>query len=305
MSLIVIARAKINLGLRVVGRRPDGFHDLETIMVPVSVADRVELDPSASGVTVESDSALAPGGPGNLAHRAAEAFARASGRTVEVTIRLRKRIPVAAGLGGGSSDAAAVLVGLNRLSGRPLSDADLVAVGRDLGADVPFFLGRGPALAQGIGDLLTPLDDFPLPWLVLVHPPVAVSTAKIYGRLAPSLTTRPACSIFESLKSSPWPRSRTETGSDPGPQDLERLARLLVNDLEPVTEALHPVVGQIKARLLAAGAAGASMTGSGPAVFGLLATGRQAARCRRALAGRVPGRVMVARVCRRPLVLAE
>jgi 4-diphosphocytidyl-2-C-methyl-D-erythritol kinase len=305
MSLIIHARAKINLGLRVVGRRPDGYHDLETVMVPVSVADRVDLAPAASGVTVESDSAQAPGGPDNLAHRAAEAFARASGRAVKVTVRLRKRIPVAAGLGGGSSDAAAVLLGLNRLAGRPLSEADLRAVGRDLGADVPFFLGPGPSLAEGIGDVLTPLKNFPRPWLVLISPPEAVSTARIYGRLAASLTTRPACSIFKSLKSSPWPRSVTEAGSDPGRDDLDRLTRLLVNDLEPVTESLHPVVGRIKAQLLASGAAGASMSGSGPAVFGLFATGRQAARCRRALTGRVPGRVMVARVCGRPLVVVE
>jgi 4-diphosphocytidyl-2-C-methyl-D-erythritol kinase len=305
MSLIVTARAKINLRLRVVGRRADGYHDLETIMLPVSVADRVSLTPAPSGIEVRSDSAQAPGGPDNLAHRAAEAFARATGRDAAVRIDLRKRIPVAAGLGGGSSDAAAVLLGLNRLAGRPLSETDLMALGRDLGADVPFFLGPGPALAEGVGDVLTPLENFPRPWLVLVHPQVEVSTAQIYRRLPASLTTQPACSIFESLKSSPWPSPPSGAGSGLGPEVLDRLARLLVNDLEPVTESLQPVVGEIKAALLAAGAAGALMTGSGPAVFGLFASGPEAARGRRALRGRVAARVMVARVCRRPLVVAE
>lgn len=303
--MIVTARAKINLRLRVLGRRPDGYHDLEAIMLPVSVADRVGLTPASLGIEVRTDSAQAPGGPDNLAHRAAEAFARATGRGAAVRIDLRKRIPVAAGLGGGSADAAAVLLGLNRLAGRPLSEADLRTIGRDLGADVPFFLGPGPALAEGVGDVLTPLENFPRPWLVLVHPPVEVSTAQIYGRRPASLTTQPVCSIFESLKSSPWPSPSGGAGSGPGRDDLGRLAQLMVNDLESVTESLYPVVGRIKAELLAAGAAGALMSGSGPAVFGLFASGPEAARGRRALRGRVAARVMVARVCRRPLVVAE
>ncbi len=310
MSLIIQARAKINLHLKVIRRRPDGWHDLETIMVPVSLADRITLDPAPAGeVTLACDHPEVPAVPDNLAVRAAGAIGPARGREAGVAIRIRKRIPVAAGLGGGSSNAAAVLWGLNLLAGGPLDQAALMAAGRELGADVPFFLGPGPALAEGIGDRLTPLPEFGRPWLVLVHPPLAVSTAEVYGRLAAPLTSRAGSSIFKRLKSgreslfpadAPGGRGAASAGGSPASLD-----ELLVNDLAAVTEARHPVVGRIRAELLASGARGAMMSGSGPTVFGLFDRAEDAARGRRRLAGRGRGEVILARVARRPLVSVE
>ncbi|MBU0517112.1 MAG: 4-(cytidine 5'-diphospho)-2-C-methyl-D-erythritol kinase, partial [Proteobacteria bacterium] len=269
MSLIIKARAKINLHLKVIRRRPDGWHDLETIMVPVSLADRITLDPAPAGeVTLACDGAAVTDGPDNLALRAARAFGRAWGREIGARIHIRKRIPVAAGLGGGSSDAAAVLWGLNLLAGGPLDQAALMAAGRELGADVPFFLGQGPALAEGLGDRLTPLEKFGRPWLLLVHPPLSVSTAEVYDRLAAPLTSRPGCSIFIRLKSGRENLFRVDDSGDRSAVSVkgspESLDELLVNDLASVTEARHPVVGRIRAELKASGALGAMMSGSGP-----------------------------------------
>ncbi|MFA5515229.1 MAG: 4-(cytidine 5'-diphospho)-2-C-methyl-D-erythritol kinase [Desulfuromonadales bacterium] len=254
------APAKINICLHVCGRRPDGYHDLGMIMQRISLCDRIEVClADQPGVRV-----VCPGlplGPGeeNVAARAAERMLRLSGKGFGVEIGIEKKIPVAAGLGGGSSDAAAVLLALNDMLDLHLGRETLMREAAGIGADVPFFLFRHSAWATGIGDVLTP---FPLPsvWYLLVNPGLAVSTAWVYGNFG--LT-------------SPGPVAKM-----PGfPKTAEDLIRLLHNDLESVTISRYPLLAEIKELLLANGAIGALMSGSGPTVFGVFlqeAAARQA-----------------------------
>jgi 4-diphosphocytidyl-2-C-methyl-D-erythritol kinase len=190
----------------------------------------------------------------NLAHRAARLFFDATGQKGGCEVHLTKRIPVAAGLGGGSSDAASVLLGLNHLTGHPLSQRKLMALGRLLGADVPFFIFQSPALAAGIGDRLEAFDGL-IPWHVLiVSPPFTVSTRMVYQKLNLRLTKRQKQPTKAHLK-----------------QNAFNPALHLFNDLETVTLALYPEIAGIKDWLIAQGALGALMSGSGPSVFGLFA----------------------------------
>lgn len=247
-SLTLSCPAKVNLFLKVVGRRSDGYHDLVTVMQPLTLADELVLTLSENDIVLECDQPDLPLGKDNLAYRAAEAFRKASSRTFGIHLKLTKNIPLAAGLGGGSSDAAGVLLGLNRLLGQPLSAGRLHELARTLGADVPFFLLEGPALGQGIGDQLTRLT-LPADWFVLVNPGFPVSTAWVYANLQPP---------FEG-------------------QDQVRLNRLfqelpvswLQNDLETVTLTRHPELLKLKNALISEGAKGALMSGSGPTVFGI------------------------------------
>jgi 4-diphosphocytidyl-2-C-methyl-D-erythritol kinase len=252
MSLLILSPAKINLFLRVTGRRPDGYHDLFSLMCRVSLYDEVVLTISPGPLTVRCSDPTLPVDDTNLAVRAANSFFEAIGRKPAGEIRLAKRIPVAAGLGGGSSNAASVLIGLNHLHGDPLPREQLMRIGRRLGADVPFFIFQAPALASGIGD---ELDAFPelFPWRVLlVCPPLHVSTRMVYQNLNLQLTNhekQPTRAHFDKSAFNP--------------------SFHLHNDLETVTLALHPELVRIKDLLTSQGAVGALMSGSGPSVFGL------------------------------------
>jgi 4-diphosphocytidyl-2-C-methyl-D-erythritol kinase len=247
------APAKVNYRLDVLGRREDGYHDLRMVMQRVDLCDELDISLSERpGIRVACGSAGVPDGPGNIAWRAADRLVKLSGREAGIDISITKRIPVAAGLGGGSSDAAAVLMGVNELLGLGLSQERLMGIGVKLGADVPFFIFKRPALAEGIGDRLTPLDEVPALWVVLVNPGIHVSTAWVYQNL--QLTKKVAAAII--------PRSY---GS------LDEVCAVLANDLEPVTFARFPVVRELKEQLIAAGARGALMSGSGSTVFGLFA----------------------------------
>jgi 4-diphosphocytidyl-2-C-methyl-D-erythritol kinase len=258
MSRTFLAPAKINLCLHVLGRRPDGYHELAMIMQRISLFDRLLISlGEGEGVEVVCPGVELPPGGENIASRAASRLLALSGIKRKVTIRIDKRIPVAAGLGGGSSDAAAVLMGLNELLGLGLDRRTLTAEGVRLGADVPFFLFGPAAWATGIGDVLEPIEGLPPVWYVLVNPGVAVSTAWVYGNLQ---LTSPG-------EGASMPRF---------PLTVAGLARLLRNDLEPVTMAGFPVVAAIKEQLIACGAAGALMSGSGPTVFGVFADEEQA-----------------------------
>jgi len=257
----LFAPAKLNLRLKVIGQRPDGYHELVSIMVPVGLFDELDIRlQSAQGIRLvcKGSFALSPG-EDNLVYRAAAAFLDAAGLTAGLAIELIKRIPVAAGLGGGSSDAAATLLGLNRLFHRPLSQGRILTLARSLGADVPFFIDPKPCIARGIGDLLEPLDGWPQVWYVLVNPGMAVSTAWAFRRLKLELTTGEYAYIVKTLKKRP----------------LE-LSELLENDLEAVTAAHYPAIGKLKEALRGAGALGALMSGSGPTVFGVFESERQA-----------------------------
>jgi len=256
-SLLLRCPAKVNLYLKVVGRRSDGYHDLITVMQALSLADELTITLDGAAVALECDRPDLPLDEGNLAVRAAKAFQEALGRRFGVRLRLLKRIPVAAGLGGGSSDAAGVLRGLNCLLGTPLSPGQLTAVARQLGADVPFFLLDGPALGRGIGDLLTPITLPPL-WYVLLNPGFAVSTAAVYAGLQPPFAAPPPTQVAAMLQTPP--------------------ATWLHNDLEAVTLRLHPELTAHKEALRRLGARGVLMSGSGPTVFGIFADELRAVR---------------------------
>lgn len=256
------APAKLNLRLKITGKRSDGYHELVSLMVPVSLFDDLVLrirDTGGIQLTCRGNFQL-PDGPENLVFRAASDFLSTEGSGKGVSVELFKRIPVAAGLGGGSSDAASTLMGLNELLGSPLTPRRLRILAEGLGADVPFFLEGRPCIARGIGELLEPVDSWPEYWYVIVTPALEVSTAWVYRNLKLELTIGEYAYIVKSLKKKP----------------LE-LSKLLENDLETVTTAHYNVVGKLKGTLRRAGALGALMSGSGPTVFGMFETQRQAA----------------------------
>ena len=268
-KLQLLAPAKVNYRLDVLRKRPDGYHDLRMLMQRVDLCDDVEIALSENpGVRVSCGRPDIPDGPGNIAWRAADALLKLSGREVGIDIKITKRIPAGAGLGGGSSDAATVLMGVNEILELGLSDQRLMEIGVKLGADVPFFIFKKTALAEGIGDQLTALDQVPSLWVVLVNPGIHVSTAWVYQSL--QLTT----------KAAPVNVSRSY-GS------LDELCAVLSNDLEPVTCGRFPLIGELKEMLIAVGARGSLMSGSGSTVFGLFA---DEAAAQRAAAKVVKGR---------------
>ncbi len=249
-SLSIRSPSKINLFLRVMGRRPDGYHEIFSLMQMVGLCDDLRLEAKGGGVEVFCDDPGVPRGQQNLAHRAAELLKERTGAGQGARIFIRKLIPSAAGLGGGSGNAAAVLLGLNSLWGTGLPREELMALGCALGSDVPFFLSGPRALARGRGELLECLPpEEPMP-VVLLRPPVEVSSAWAYGALKMRLTSEAHDnSMSESML------------------DMEN--SLFINDLEAVVSAEYPVIADLRERLMELGALGACMTGSGPTVFGL------------------------------------
>lgn len=250
--LVLTAAAKVNLVLEILGKRPDGYHEIATVMQAVDLADRLVLE-DADALALFAEGGV-PSDGSNLALRAAAALRTAAGVDRGVRITLAKRIPVAAGLGGGSADAAAVLVGLNRLWGLRWPRTRLGEVAASLGSDVPFFLWGGAALATGRGERIEPVQAGA--WsLVLVSPPFGVPTAEAYGRVTPALWTDGARvrRMVEAL------RQRRPA----------RIAASLYNGLEGAVAPAHPEIERMKAALVAAGALGAAMSGSGPTVFGV------------------------------------
>jgi 4-diphosphocytidyl-2-C-methyl-D-erythritol kinase len=245
------APAKVNLTLRVLGKRTDGYHDILSLMQRISLCDEMLFSPRDSGVVVRCPDSSLPEDEGNIAYRAAAAFISRTKFLPGVEIAIRKKIPIAAGLGGGSSNAAATLMTLNEIAGYPLTREELMRMGTELGADVPFFIFGDTAWASGIGDLLTAAAPLPRLRFVLVNPGFTVSTKMVYQSLNLGLTNP---SIRYSI-----PRFST----------VEDLICGLTNDLEKVTVRRHPVLDRIKNLLLENGARGALMSGSGPTVFGI------------------------------------
>jgi 4-diphosphocytidyl-2-C-methyl-D-erythritol kinase len=255
-KISVLAPAKINLYLKVLGRRSDGYHDLETWMQKLDLYDNIILELySGTGIQLSCSDASIPGDETNLAVRAARAFCQLSNKSegYGVNITLQKNIPIAAGLGGGSSDAGAVLRGLNMLFGQEFSESQLIELARPLGADVPFFAVEHEAVfARGIGDILYPVDSVENCSFVLVNPDFFVSTAWVFRNLTlTSLTKNSKLSCFQKHKAASL--------------SLEDLH----NDLEQVTSVKHPEIEQIKRSLLVAGASQVLMSGSGATVFGV------------------------------------
>lgn len=242
--------AKVNLYLRVVSRRPDGYHELVTVMQPLSLADELTVRLEGEGIRLECDAPDLPGGPENLVWRAARQFQEETGWTQGVRLALRKRIPRAAGLGGGSSDAASTLLALSELAGRPLNQARLHHLAGLLGADVPFFLTREPAVGRGIGTQLSPLPLLPY-WYLLVNPGVPLSTRWVYENL--------------DLGSLPGPPAR-ETWEPERPETWVR------NDLGTVAFRRFPELRTLLDAMKKAGAWTQGISGSGPTLFGLFHT---------------------------------
>lgn len=255
-ELRVQAPAKINLRLCIVGRRSDGYHLLDSAVVPISLFDELVIRAARSlcpTVALSSSDRALPADPeANLAVRAARLFMDRTGTSMAVSIQLDKRIPIGSGLGGGSSDAAAVLLALNRLTGSAASDLELAQWAADLGADVPFFVYRRPARLRGVGELIEPLSSFPGGHFVVAFPGVSLSTAEVYMKYDGSLTNREA-----------------ERSIHPLNLDRIPLSHFLTNDLEAVAVRIIPEIASLKQRLRDLGAVGALMTGSGSAVFGV------------------------------------
>lgn len=248
------ASAKVNLALEVLGKRADGYHEIATVLQAVDLFDRIAVA-TADTLSLHTDDPDLPTDEGNLVMRAARLLQKAASIETGARIRLRKRIPVAAGLGGGSSDAAATLWGLSRLWKLRWPAARLQELAVELGMDVPFFLGAGRAVARGRGEQLAPLPGGGGYALVLVNPRVPLSTREVYGRVPTGWRAQPVGTdrVIEALRT----------------RNVNRVAAALTNNLEGLVEPVLPVIGRMKAALLAAGALGAIMSGSGPTVFGM------------------------------------
>ncbi len=251
----ITARAKINLTLDVLGTLPDGYHEVATVMQALDFHDTLEIRGGTYGLTLSSNSKAIPLGDDNLVFKAFEHLIKYAGPGRGVHIHIHKNIPMAAGLGGGSSNAAAALVGLNRFLELGLTTDVLMEIGSHIGADVPFFIMGKTALGTGKGDKLIPLSSPPTMGVVLVKPHFGVSTAQVYK-------------MFDSLSYVPEPRTGLMIEAINN-KSIKNIAANLGNALEPVTASLHPQIHQIKRVLTQAGALGVQMSGSGPTVFAL------------------------------------
>ncbi len=264
------APAKINLGLRVLTRRPDGYHLLESVFLPLDLADEVAVqveEAPAAEAALDLEGAVegVPEGRDNLALRAARGFLAGADLRCRVRVRLAKHIPPAAGLGGGSSDAGAVLRALSAAFPEALSREALAYLALDLGADVPFFLDPRPALVSGVGERVEPLPGEVSLALVLAHPGALLPTAEVFRAhdvLSPA-GSEPAAAALRAL----W--GRVAGG---GPDRDGALAELSRNDLEPAALRLCPPIGRLRERLLDVGAACVGMSGSGPTLYGVFAS---------------------------------
>jgi 4-diphosphocytidyl-2-C-methyl-D-erythritol kinase len=254
-ALTAKAFAKINLSLDVLGTLPNGYHEVKMVMQTVSLYDSVELTKTEKGISLECSLRFLPTGPENLAYRAAEAFFKETGIDGGVKIYLKKHIPVGAGLAGGSSNAAAVLTGLNRLYDAHLSTRRLCEIGTALGADVPYCIIGGTRLAEGIGEKLSPLPPLPECHIVLVKPSFSISTKWVYDNIdsCPDIVHPPTGKLIAAL----------EKG------DLYEMCANMGNVLEDVSIAHYPILSSVKSDLRELGAIGSQMSGSGPTVFGI------------------------------------
>ena len=248
--------AKLNIRLKVVGQRPDGYHEIVSIMVPVNLYDFIQLKIIQSrGIRLIHEGFAVPTDERNLAFRAALLFFSKTKIDNGLIINLEKKIPVGAGLGGGSSDAASVLKALNTFYSNPLTQAELYNLAVSLGADVPFFLECKPSIATGIGDILEPIERWPILNYLIVTPPINISTSWAYENLRLELTKDEYIYICNALNYEPIP-----------------ISHILENDLEKVTSVSFPIVETLKKILLDAGAEGVLMSGSGPSVFGVFSS---------------------------------
>lgn len=259
------ALGKINLGLDVLGKRENGYHDVRMVMQTLYLYDNVTLiKKSKPGIEIVSNLFFLPTDSGNIAWKAANLLMEEFKIPGGIKIVLNKYIPVAAGMAGGSSNAAAVLYGMNKMYRLGLTQKELMERGVKLGADVPYCIMRGTVLAEGIGEILTPLPPMPKCFVLIAKPPVSVSTKAVYEAIdSKEIMEHPDIDgILAGLKE----------------QNLDKIAASMGNVLEEVTVAMHPEIAQIKHCMLENGALGAMMSGSGPTVFGLFRSREEAQR---------------------------
>ena len=263
MSLTLRCPAKLNLGLEVVARRADGYHEIRTLFQSIDLADGMQVEACGSGIEVQVEGADLPAGGGNLVHRAAEALAAHLGERRGARFLLHKRIPVGAGLGGGSSDAAVALMALDRLWGAELGPSGLTPLAEGLGSDVSYFLHGGLCLGLGRGEKLFPVDwKVPALTFVLVCLPESLSTAQVYADLGASLTSGAKDSRLRRFLASALAG--------------EEAWDVLANDLEEPAARRAPALTDVKSALRRKGARTALMSGSGPSVFGVFLETQQA-----------------------------
>lgn len=252
-KITLLSPAKVNLHLQVTGKRRDGYHNLKMIMVRVSLFDEINLTLKREGISLSCSGApLPPPGVDNIAWKAAHDFIEKKKLNTGVHIEIKKRIPIGGGLGGGSSNAAAVLKGLNKLTGNPAGTDELMKIGLKLGADVPFFIFEKPALAEGIGEILHPVSNLPKMGFLLINPGEEISTKSVFENINLRLTKRDKNLNIATFD-----------------YDLSKVVSILHNDLEDVTLKRYPEVGKVKDILASSNALGTLMSGSGSTVFGI------------------------------------
>jgi len=265
-TLRLHAFAKINAGLNILGRRPDGYHEIRTIYQTIALHDRLEISlaTSPNPLVIECANPAVPPGRGNLVYRACELWRRARSWHDGIRVRIEKVIPLGSGLGGASADAAATLLGLERLTGERLDFAVRHKLAATLGSDVPLFLLGGRVLGCGRGEEVYPLSDLPLRACLVVFPGFSVSTAEAYRQAGSRLTEQPRSAYIGRFGA--WPQLPLMSWGS------------AENDFEPVVFARWPELARVKRRLIRAGAEVASLTGSGSAVYALFSSARQMVR---------------------------
>ena len=295
VGIVVQAPAKLNLFFEVIGRRNDGYHEIETLMVPIDLYDTLHFTEDSSGqIVLHCDGASGPGGrsgsgvgelPGvteNIVVRAVELLRRRAKVTRGATLRLVKRIPIAAGLGGGSSDAAAALVAANQGWELGWSGAELAALAGELGSDVPFFLGCGPAVCRGRGEKIEPVSGLGMLHFAVVRPPAGLSTAAVYDVCQPAAKPRGPAPLIDALRRG----------------NLAEAGRTLLNRLQPAAEKLSPWIERLKCQLAHLDCPGHQMSGSGTCYFALCRHARHARRVARRLQASGIGMVFAVRASR-------
>ncbi|MGE5446536.1 MAG: 4-(cytidine 5'-diphospho)-2-C-methyl-D-erythritol kinase [Ignavibacteriales bacterium] len=252
-SITLLSPAKINLTLEVFGKRADGYHEIRSIVQPVNLFDEVKIDiRDGEGIEIESTGLQIPRGRENLAWKAAEVFLKESGLNFNVRVSIKKKIPLGAGLGGGSGNAAAVLVGMNRIT-KKFSENELIQLAPKIGADVALFINCRSAVIEGIGEKITLVRDFPLFYYVLLNPGFETSTRRIY----------------EFWDEMPEEEGLIRTGMEDTVSLFREGQFPLRNDLEKPAMRLYPEIKALKERLLGMEVEAVSMTGSGSTVFGI------------------------------------
>ena len=295
VDLVVQAPAKLNLFFEVLAKRSDGYHEIESLMCPIEIYDTLHIEEGSSGQVElrcrrvsgcggRSDCGLneVPEGPENLVVRAVELVKRRTGVRRGARLRLIKRIPAAAGLGGGSSDAAAALVAVNEAWQLNRSRDALSEWAAELGSDVPFFLVGGPAICRGRGERIEPVADLGSLWFVVVRPPAGLSTAAVYGVCQPAVEPQAVQPLVEALQRGDW----------------KQVGNRLLNRLQPVAERLSPWVKRLHQEFSQLDFLGHGMSGSGTSYFGLCRHARHARRVARRLEAIGVGTVFAVRSCR-------